>query len=607
MSPRYARAALVVVLLVAAGLRFTGLAWGLRHAADWDERVFVENAALMAARHDLDHRFYEYPGLFFTVLAPVLAAVGVEEHAGPSAYLAARAVVAAFGVLAVFLTYFVGARLIGASAGLFAAALLAVSPVDVWTAHMVRPDVVLQAFVMLAFLTLHGIGERRAADLRAGAAVGAAVAVKFTGLLLVPSYLAARLLAPGRRVRGAILAGAAALAVALLATPYAILHHQAFLRGVAVQWTAHYDGGSSWLRVPEGIVFCVRILLRTLGPVGFALCAWGAVRTARDGRRFMPLGLFALLLLSMQVMAQRRYDRLLVPAIGVLAVIAALGMSSVAARRTRLAAVVAAAALAFPLATSIGYLRQIRTPSTWDRALDFIEANAPPGTRILTNERELGLDRRRFQVVMTQFDPSLDGRLIGEADLVIAAPDPDLPVGGLQRRLNIVPARPEDGQPIAIYAVPATSRPAYRPVSLAGARFTASEAGDTLELMRDGRPDTEWRTAGPQQPGQWVQIDLTEPVYLARLELVLGSRGQRRGRDVHVLVTRDGQSWTRVRAAPGRPPIEEQPGEGQSEVFILDPVEARGLRLVQNGRDERRWGIAELRLDALPALRSSQP
>ena len=41
--------ALLAILGAAAVFRFTALGWGLRHEPDWDERVFVQSAAWVAA------------------------------------------------------------------------------------------------------------------------------------------------------------------------------------------------------------------------------------------------------------------------------------------------------------------------------------------------------------------------------------------------------------------------------------------------------------------------------------------------------------------------------------------------------------------------------
>ena len=213
-----ARAALLgAVLITAAALRLLGLSWGLRHPPHWDERVFVENVGQMIESGDLDHRYYEYPALFFYILRPLLALAPMDPP-GARAYLLARGVVAAFGVISCALLYRLGVEVAGSRAGLLAALLLAVSPLAVHTAHMVRPDVALQAFALLALLALRRVGESVRGDLGAGAAVGLAISVKFSGAFLLPSYLAQRWTAAGPRLRGTFLAAGAGLAAFVATT-----------------------------------------------------------------------------------------------------------------------------------------------------------------------------------------------------------------------------------------------------------------------------------------------------------------------------------------------------------------------------------------------------
>src|SRR5207245_893514 len=109
------------------------------------------------------------------------------------------------------LTYLLGRHLGGRAAGLAACLLVAVSPVEVFTAHMVRPDVALETFVLLAFLAFCRRGPEWRTDLLSGLAVGAATAVKFTGVLVAPSYLVQRLIVPGPRLRRLALAAGASL------------------------------------------------------------------------------------------------------------------------------------------------------------------------------------------------------------------------------------------------------------------------------------------------------------------------------------------------------------------------------------------------------------
>jgi hypothetical protein len=58
----------------------------------------------------------------------------------------------------------------------------------------------------------------------------------------------------------------------------------------------------------------------------------------------------------------------------------------------------------------------------------------------------------------------------------------------------------------------------------------------------------------------------------------------------------------RVTALPGRPPVAEQVAsdEGPEQVLVFEPCRVRALRIEQVARRERPWGVAELRLLALP-------
>ena len=238
-------ALLLAILTLAAVLRFVGLSWGLRLQPTWDERVFVHSTRAMITKGDLDHRYYEYPGLFFYLLAPVLASVPSESETG-TFYLAARALVAAFGVASVALTYLLGARLVGPGVGLMAAAFVAVSPVEVQTAHQVRPDVVLETFALVAFLAFVRLGTEPRRDVWAGITLGAATAVKFTGVFLVPSLVLSRLLAPGVRPSRCVWIGLSSLVVFFVLTPYSLLNFRQYIEGVEDQIVHHYAAESAW-------------------------------------------------------------------------------------------------------------------------------------------------------------------------------------------------------------------------------------------------------------------------------------------------------------------------------------------------------------------------
>ena len=92
------------------------------------------------------------------------------------------------GCLGVWLTYRLALRLAGPVAAAAAGLVLAVSPLAVRTAHMVRLVV---ALAVAALLALEAITRDAPANVT-GTALGAAMAVKFTGVALWPAYLARR-------------------------------------------------------------------------------------------------------------------------------------------------------------------------------------------------------------------------------------------------------------------------------------------------------------------------------------------------------------------------------------------------------------------------------
>jgi 4-amino-4-deoxy-L-arabinose transferase-like glycosyltransferase len=590
-------------------LRFTGLGWGLRHPPHADERVFVENVLGMAERGDLDHRYYEYPGLFFHLLRPALA---LTPDGGARAYLLARGVVAAFGVLGCGLAYLLGRALAGPAVGLLGALLLAVSPVAVHTAHMVRPDVVLQVFVTAALLALLRVGERRGRDAAAGAWIGLATAVKFSGAFLVPSYLLRRALAPGARLPGALLAGAAALAAFLLTTPYAAIHAREFLAGVQTQVGYHYDE-SDGLAAGLGLAPAyVLVWPRALGLPAAVLAAAGAILALRsDARRWLPLMLLPLA--TLVVMASQRFlfARHLLPSLAVPALLAALAvqaLAAVASRRLRAPPAVIAAGLglavaAAPLRTSLYYARAIARPGTRDRALDWADLNLPAQARVLSTVERFGLDAGRLEVIESPALGPHDGPLVLEMDHVLATTADDArALEGLAEQARFEPDSAVSGPTIRALSVPPSLRPAYRLLPLAPGQLTASENGGDIAAAADGRVETLWRTADPQRIGDWVAAALPEPVRLGRVELWLGPHTRFAARELQLAVSSDGATWMDVRTRPTRPAVDhQQPSLGPSTqtLVLVPPVTARYVRVGLRRSGAHRWGIAELRLYAL--------
>jgi 4-amino-4-deoxy-L-arabinose transferase-like glycosyltransferase len=222
---------LVLILLLALGVRLHGLGFGLPYTVHPDEPNVVDRAVITIKTGDWNPHWFIYPSGYHYLQVGVLmthllwgSARGLYDSpadlpdsshtitAAPETYLWARGTTALFGVLTVWMVYLVGRRLtsrppgtetgasghhlrrwMGPAAGLAGALLVALSPLHVKHSHYVTTDVPTAALTVLAlYLSLevldHG-GAGRA--LLAGLTVGAATGFKYNGIVaLLPLLLA---------------------------------------------------------------------------------------------------------------------------------------------------------------------------------------------------------------------------------------------------------------------------------------------------------------------------------------------------------------------------------------------------------------------------------
>jgi len=600
---RARRLTLLALLLLAASLRFAGLSAGLRHSPHMDERVFVENVERMLAAGDFDHRYYEYPGLFFYILAPVLAPLGVGPDPPARVYWLARAVVASFSLLNVLLTYRLGRALGAPTVGLLAAALMAVSPLAVETGHMLRPDVALATLVLLTCGSLLRLGAEARDDLRSGLGMGAATALKFTGALLAPAYVVARLAAPGPRRRGLVLAGLAALAAFVVLSPYALLHARSFADAAAAQVQYHYQPSA------RGPARQWVMLRRYAGDWPHALgwpaclCAGlGVVQVLRqDWRRSIGLLVLPLSTLAVFGSVEYHFSRHMLPSLGVVAALAGCGFAALAVSR---AAAVGLALLlvAAPLTDSLRYVRAVCLPSTADVIVDWVNAETAEGARVVSTYDGLGFDSRHETVDVEEVAPRNRLQAL-EADILITSPGllrlPGI-LNGVRASFVATPATPFSGPILEVRRLQGL-KPAYAAIPLAGLELRSQPEGVSREALFDGSLETAWE-ASRDEDAVSLELTLPQPVPIARVELVAGDDPTEAAKGLTLLVSEDLVRWARITTHEGRPRPQRQ-APPISQVLLLPEVpECRGLRILQAGRSPRPWRLAELRV-SMPAGR----
>lgn len=601
---------LIAIVALGAYLRFTGLAWGARHPLHSDERVYVENVVAMLDSGDFDHRFYTYPGLFYYLLRGALSPLSIEARHSSDAYVLARAVVVCFGLLHIALLALVGARLFGVEAGLVAALLAAVSPVDVDTAHQVRPDVILQIFGLGAIVLLPRLGNRLRWDVGAGVLLGVAAAIKFTGVLLAPSYLLARLLAPGPRRRGVLVAGALAGLIVLACTPYALLHFAQYREGPGQQLRLYHVGDVPQAAVLQHAAFFLRAHVDTLGWAGALVALIGVAISLRAWRTWAPLLLYPVVNLAVMSTSSLVFARWILPAIDVTYLMAALAIASVLTlgKRTRASIAAALALVALvamaPLRSSLGLARGYAAESAQDRAQDWILAHLDRGARILetrpaarlgvTPGAMVGVPPDRYEQVFLYTDErnELLSLLERHVDLVLLDPG-----HGWKGLTTVYRAPNASGQPAIILAT-AQQRPAYSLVSLMTSAVLTASSGDPVPALTDGDLSNRWTTPSPLRGSEWLRVSFASPVRVGRVQLVVPELPGTYDPEI-ALETAEGRGeLQRVATVFLRPRLRDQNTALRplSQDLLLKPRPIKTLRILQLGARPYPWAISELRV-----------
>ena len=419
-------ALLIVVLLVAAVLRFWGLARGIPYAVGVDEPEIMARVVTMMRTGDLNPHFFDYPGLLFYLHLPVAILnfmVGATQgrwaslaQAGPEHfYLWARAVTAVFGTATVFLVYLAATRW-GTRHALLAAALMAVTPLHVRESHYVLTDVPMTFFVTLTWLLSLAAHERPTARAfaLAGVAAGLATAAKYTaGLALLLPLIAVWMTLPTKpsRLTAALATVGAGAAAYLVTAPYTLLDLPAFLNGFAglvghyLPRQGHMEAG--WL------VYLKHLRINLQWPALILMfCGLGlaAVRAVRGPMRVpwtllavFPLVFFYVIADRVQIYA--RYLLPIVPFVCTLAAVAVVSGVSLLRRfsiprsvRTTLTVALTAACLFGPVRTSIEFVRTIMRPSTQDAAYTWIQMNIPEGSNVVLERYDLRLPDAHYRV-----------------------------------------------------------------------------------------------------------------------------------------------------------------------------------------------------------------
>jgi 4-amino-4-deoxy-L-arabinose transferase-like glycosyltransferase len=348
---RWAWPALALILAGGLGLRLWGVQQGLPYAYNADEADHFVPRAVAIFGHDLNPHYFANPPGFTYVLHYLFAlayggADGVRHafaYDPTEVYTLSRVAVAVLGVIALWLLYATGARLLGRAAGLLAAAIEAVAFLPVFYSHLALNDVPTLAPLTLSLLGSAGVlrkGRKRDYAL-AGIGLGLACATKYTaGIALVPLLAAAgaRLLGDGehgrpridRRAAAAVVLGVALTAVLacaafFAANPFWLLDYKSFHAELVHQSSLSAEAQGK-LGAPKqgGLVYYLWSLswglgwLPALAALGGALAIWR--RRPALGWLLVPAPVLFLVFMGLQ---GRYFGRWLMPILPLLCLLAA--------------------------------------------------------------------------------------------------------------------------------------------------------------------------------------------------------------------------------------------------------------------------------------------
>ncbi len=419
-------AGLLLLLIIAATFRLTGISWGLPQEFHPDEPLVVPRAVGAITDGDWNPHYFLVPSLQTELTSLAYGAVYIggkitgrfdnPDDFGEWAawnnttiYLIGRFISLIFGLLAVtgitmlareilsrLETHDTG-RVIRDIAPLLAGLVIALSPIVTTSSRLINPDIPMLAFYAWAlWLLMKGVNNQSGRHIIIGGFLsGLAVSSKYSAaILLVPLIISfflfrSRADAAPRKppVIGTLLA---LLAGFLLGTPYALLDFGTFISHLMVQYSAQHRGHISMEKAGMTLLRWMNDLATKEGIALAMLGVAGAVILFRKNLKawwmLVPLLVLYLAEISRWTLYSERY---LLPAIAILAPLASVAwfaaVSAMRNPRMKLpVAIILIAAVAVPPAVvNARATSRLLLPDTRTIAMEWIEENIPPGTRIL--------------------------------------------------------------------------------------------------------------------------------------------------------------------------------------------------------------------------------
>jgi hypothetical protein len=332
-----------LIFVGALGVRLVGIDFGLPYIYHWDESLLAAPIARFLKTGDLLPHFYHYPTgyIYLQILFAPLSYLLFVLKNGPAPaaamelsdyLLLARATTAVIGAAASVLAFRFATRLWKDSlAGIFAAALLALSPLHATDSRYLTTDIPMATFAFLGVFLLLIYLERKdwTTLIAAAAASGAAAGVKYNAALFTGAALVLLALRGTKWTR--ILAFTAVAFVAfVLLTPGIIFENSLFLDDTIFEINHYFATGDATYRPAFSLGgYSLQIWFYALTPIP-VVCALVGLSVFIYRRRSRAITLLFLpgVYLAFLAFTKVAYNRGLEPLLPYLCLMAGLGAAA---------------------------------------------------------------------------------------------------------------------------------------------------------------------------------------------------------------------------------------------------------------------------------------
>lgn len=326
-------------------------------------------------------------------------------------YLLGRLLNVSYAMATIYLLYRTGRQHFGEVVGLLAAAFLGFSSLHSYNSHFLMTDVPATFFVVatLALALKLARCPTLAGYAAAGALSGLAASTKYpvaTVLLVLPvAHLLGQRSHALRRAGLLIVAAITAIVVFVVTSPYVLIDSQHFWHSFTtndVQWAATGHEGA------EGNVAAMYLqwlFLSNDAPVAWLALAGAALALIERRWRVLLIAVFPLVYALTLIPWEVRFSRYLLPLMPSLSLLggwaAAEGARRLVSRQAWAAWVwraIIVGALMFQLGKSADLSAAFAEEDVRTTALHWIDANLPPGSRIVREDYTPFISEDRFRV-----------------------------------------------------------------------------------------------------------------------------------------------------------------------------------------------------------------